>query len=53
MLELKDVTKEFGTKKAVNKLAFKLNNGKAIKIGVILRSRYSLILKSPLISKAI
>ena len=30
MLELKGVTKEFGTKKAVNNLTFKLNNGKIL-----------------------
>ena len=30
MLELKNVTKEFGTKKAVDNIAFKLNNGKIL-----------------------
>ena len=30
MLELKGVTKEFGTKKAVDNLTFKLNNGKIL-----------------------
>ena len=30
MLELKNVTKEFGTKKAVDNLTFKLGNGKIL-----------------------